>query len=74
MTPAPPDGILRRVTDRTWAGTLHGYRVQVFYCGDSWCMAAINPQGHVETCPRVESFAAGARLARLWIRNRQIPG
>jgi len=22
MTPAPPDGILRRVTDWTWAGTL----------------------------------------------------
>ena len=24
------DGVLRKRTDRTWEGTLHGYRVQVF--------------------------------------------
>ena len=68
MTPAPPDGVLRRVNTCTWAGTLHGYRVQVFYCGDSWCMAVINPQGHVETCPRVESLTEGARrpVCRGW--------
>jgi hypothetical protein len=65
------DGILRRVSDRTWAGTLHGYRVQVFYCGDSWCMAVINPQGHVETCPRIASFAEGAGRAREWIEKRR---
>lgn len=64
MTPAHPDGILRRVSDRTWAGTLHGYRVLVFWCGGTWCYAVINPQGHTEVCPRVQSFAEGARRAR----------
>ena len=53
MTPAQPDGILRRVCDRTWEGTLHGYRVQVFWCGETWCYAIINPKGHTEVCPRV---------------------
>ena len=27
------DGALRKLTDRTWEGTRHGYRVQVFYGG-----------------------------------------
>jgi hypothetical protein len=64
MTPADDlgpavDGILRRVSDRTWEGTLDGYRVQVFWCGDGSCFAVINPQGHTEVCPRVASFAEG---------------
>jgi hypothetical protein len=71
MTPAPPDGILRRVTDRIWIGTLNGYQVHVFYCGDSWCFAVINPEGHTEVCPRVASFAEGARRAREWIEQRR---
>jgi transposase len=72
MTPAPSDGTLRRGTDRTWIGTLHGYKVHVFYRGDSWCFAVINRRGHTETCPRAESFADGARRAREWI-ERQFP-
>jgi hypothetical protein len=70
MTPAPPDGILRRVTDRIWIGTLHGYQVHVFYCGDSRCHAVFSQQGHTETCPRVASFAEGARRAREWVERR----
>jgi hypothetical protein len=36
MTPAPPDGILRHVTDRIWIGTLHGFQVHVVPEGRSW--------------------------------------
>jgi hypothetical protein len=69
MTPARPDGILRRVSERTWAGTLHGYRVQVFYCGDSWCFAVIDPEGYTDTCQRVTRFGDGARRAREWVER-----
>jgi hypothetical protein len=72
MFPAPADGILRRVTDRIWIGTLHGYQVHVFRCGDSWCFAVINRQGYTEACPRVGSFAETARRAREWIERRLI--
>jgi hypothetical protein len=27
------DGVLRRITDRAWEGTLRGYRVQEFRSG-----------------------------------------
>jgi hypothetical protein len=64
----PPDGILRRVCQQTWEGTLNGYRVQVFYSG-GWCFAVINPQGHTEVCPRVGSFAEGAKRAREWVER-----
>jgi hypothetical protein len=63
------DGILRLVTDRTWIGTLHGYQVHVFWAG-GWCYAVINPQGHTEVCPRVKSFAEGAREARAWVERQ----
>jgi hypothetical protein len=64
------DVILRRISDGTWAGTLHGYRVLVFWCGGTWCFAVISPQGHTEVWPRVASFAEGARRAREWIERR----
>jgi hypothetical protein len=63
--------MLRRVSVRTWAGTLHGYRVLVFRCGLTWCYAVINPQEHTEVCPRVASFAEGARQAQEWIERRR---
>jgi len=66
-----PDGILCRVTDRIWIGSLHGYQVHVFYCGDGWCFAVISRQGYTEVCPRVWSFAKGARRAREWIEQRR---
>jgi hypothetical protein len=34
-----------------------------------WQFAIINPKGHVEVCPRVASFAEGARRARKWIEQ-----
>ena len=68
--PSAADGILRRVSDRTRAGTLYGYRVLVFWCGGTWCYAVISPPGHTEVCPRVGSFAEGARRAREWVERR----
>jgi hypothetical protein len=72
MTPAPSDGILRRVTDRIWIVTLRRYQVHVVYSGDSWCFAVISPQGYTEVCPRVGSFGEGARRVREWIEQRQL--
>jgi hypothetical protein len=46
------DGILRRVTEYTWVGTLHGYEVHVFWSSGYWSFAVINGRGHVEVCPR----------------------
>jgi hypothetical protein len=78
MTPnqsaAPGDqiGILRRASELTWEGTLHGYRVQVFECGGTWCFAVINTQGHNEVCPRVASFAEGVRRAWECVERRVV--
>jgi hypothetical protein len=65
----PPDGVLRRVADRTWEARLHGYRVLLFYSGDSWHFCIVHPKGYVEACPRVLSFVEGARRAREWIEG-----
>jgi hypothetical protein len=65
------DGVLRKLTDRTWEGTLHGYRVQVFDAGGGWHVAVINDRGHVKVCPRVPSLAEGARRARAWVAAQQ---
>jgi hypothetical protein len=64
------DGILRRVTERTWVGTLHGYEVHVCWSLGYWLFAVINGQGHVEVCPWAASLADGARRARAWIEAR----
>jgi hypothetical protein len=61
------DGILRRVTERTWQGALAGYRVQVFRCGDSWHYCVMSPEGHTEVCPPCDSLADGAKKARAWV-------
>jgi hypothetical protein len=64
------DGILRTLTSRTWDGTLHGYRVQVFFAGGGWHFAVIDDLGHVKICPRAESLADGAKRAREWVEQR----
>ena len=43
----------------------------MFWCGGTWCYAVISPQGHTEVCPRVASFAEGARRAREWIEAQE---
>ena len=63
------DGVLRKPTDRTREGTLHGYRVQVFYARGGWHFAVINDRGHVKVCPRVPSLAEGARRARARVED-----
>jgi hypothetical protein len=73
MEAVPGDGILRRVADQTWAGTLRGYRV-IVSSASGWHFAVINPKGHTQVCPRVASFAEGARRAREWIEARRPTG
>jgi hypothetical protein len=58
------DGVLRKLPNRTWEGTLSGYRVQVFYSGGGWNFCVIDGRGHVKVRPRVPSLAEGARRAR----------
>jgi hypothetical protein len=70
-SPETTDGVLRRVSDRTWAGTLHGYRFEVFECGRGWCHEVVNSHGHAEVCPRVALFAEGARLTRKWMERHR---
>jgi hypothetical protein len=67
------DGALRKRTDRTWAGTRHGYRVPVFHAGGVWHFAVIDGRRHVKICPRVGSLAEGARRARAWVEAQQPP-
>jgi hypothetical protein len=67
------DGILRHVTERTWVGQLHGYRVQVFRAGGSWHFHVMNPKGHTEVCPPCASLADGARRARAWVEANPLP-
>ncbi len=68
------DGLLRKLTERTWEGTLRGYRVQVFRCGGGWHFCVINQRGHVEICPPAKSLADGARRARAWIDEHHPAG
>jgi hypothetical protein len=65
------DGVLRKLTNRTWEGTLGGYRVQVFYAGGGWHFAVFDGLGHVKICPLVASLAEGARRARAWVEAQQ---
>ena len=64
------DGQLRRLTPRTWEGTLRGYRVQVFRCGAGWFAHVMNPRGHTEACRPAASLADGAAVARAWVERR----
>jgi hypothetical protein len=68
MEPAKGDGVLRRVSDQTWEGYLHGYRVLVS-SASGWHFAVINARGHTEVYPRVGSLAEGAPRAREWIER-----
>jgi hypothetical protein len=69
------DGVLRKRTDRTWEGTLHGYRVQVFDAGGGWHVAVINDRGHVENCPASRRGPRGrggrGRGSRVSLRRRR---
>jgi hypothetical protein len=64
------DGVLRKLTNRTWEGTLHGYRVQVFFAGGGWNYCVMDDRGQVKICPRAESLADGARRAREWVEQQ----
>jgi hypothetical protein len=64
------DGVLRRVSDGTWAGTLHGCAVQVFHTPGRWHFAVIHPGGWTVLCPPCDSPADGARRARAWVEAR----
>ena len=58
------DGVRRKLTDRTWEGTLSGYCVHVFDAGGGWHYCVIDARGGVKICRRAESQADGARRAR----------
>jgi hypothetical protein len=65
------DGVLKKLTPRTWEETLRGYRVQVFHAGGGRQFAVTDGRGHVKVCPRVASLAEGARRARAWVEAQQ---
>jgi hypothetical protein len=66
------DGVLRKVTDRTWVGRLAGWTVQVSSAG-GWHCAIIHPKGWTRLCPRAASFAHAAAQVRAWIEANPLP-
>lgn len=72
------DGRLVPVTPRTWRGTLHGYRVEVFRVpggqpdgGESWHAAVIRG-GYTAVVLPAASLADGGRRAREWIERQSM--
>jgi hypothetical protein len=68
---------LRRVTDRTWTGTLAGYRVDVFTTGTppTWNVAIIHPRAYTVLCrsaPDLTDVWTCAAWARKWIEERPL--
>jgi hypothetical protein len=68
------EGRLRRVTERTWVGELHGYHVNISKHNDGWCVALLPGGQWTERVLLVDSLAEGAKLARRWIEKRLRPG
>jgi len=63
------DHRLRRVSPKTWAGTLHGYRVEVFRLADMWHGAVMHPKPREYTMvilPGI-TLAEAASKVRAWI-------
>jgi hypothetical protein len=64
------EGRLRRITDSTWVGELHGYHVHIAKHVDGWCVW-LQPCGQwTERVLRADSLADAAKLARAWIEER----
>jgi hypothetical protein len=61
------DGVLQKLTGRTWEGTLHGYRVQVFYAGGGGNYCVIDGRGHIKIGPRAALLDEAALRARSWL-------
>lgn len=68
------DGLLRRITDRTYQGALSGYTVQVFIANDGWHAAIMTPAPRQFTriILRAASLVEAAKLARAWIEGNPI--
>src|SRR5438067_1991688 len=63
------EGRLRRVTEHTWAGELHGYQVNISEQDGSWYVAIMPGGQWTERVLRVDSLADGAKRARAWIED-----
>jgi hypothetical protein len=59
------DGILRRVTERTWVGTLHGYQVRVIWSPGVGSYAVINGRGARRTAGYSDKSGRPSRWAVL---------
>jgi hypothetical protein len=64
------EGRLRRISDSTWVGELHGYHVHIAKNVDGWCVWLMPGGQWTERCLRVGSLEDGAKLARAWIEER----
>ena len=63
------EGRLRRVTDSTWVGELHGYHVHIAKHVDGWCVWLMPGGAWTERVLRADSLADAATLARAWIEE-----
>jgi hypothetical protein len=63
------EGLLRRNGEHGWEGELHGYLVHIAEISGQWYVWLM-PRGEwTERCIRVDSLAAGAKVARVWIEE-----
>jgi len=63
------EGRLRRISDHSWQGWLHGYRVDIAVLNGQWHLWLM-PRGEwTERYLRCESFAYAVLLAREWIEK-----
>jgi hypothetical protein len=62
----PMEARLRRITQHSWEGELHGYLVHIGERGGPWYVWLLPGGTRTERCLRVGSLAEGAKLAREW--------
>ena len=62
--------LVRRVSEHTWVGELHGWKVDISEENGSWLVALMPGGQWTERVLRVDSLEDGAKLARAWIEER----
>src|SRR5262245_57580617 len=68
-------GVLRRVGEHAWEGTLNGYAIHVRRLNSGWNLWVEHPRGFTILAPAVANLADGARRARAWVEaHPQRPG
>lgn len=63
------DGRLRRICERTWEGSFHGYLVHIAEQGGQWYLWLMPGGNWTERCLRVGSLAEEAKVAPMRVSS-----